>query len=356
MPAPASAPADNAATPTREKSRWSWLRITALGVLVAGPIAVVGSVFMLSAPDTAIPEAKAAPMAAAAVARQKRAAVAITEGKSGAIVARGESAKDRNELIKFAGVPVEPMRGFSARIPSANAERCLTEAVYYEAGFEPEAGKRGVAQVVLNRVRHPAYPNSVCGVVYQGVNRPVCQFSFTCDGSLSRRPAAGAWAAAARIAKDALAGQVEKSVGTATHYHADYVVPRWAYTLGKVTKLGSHIFYRFNGRVGGARAFTAMYSANETIPTRRAALVETAVVESIEPVLDTYENGLTVAPDIKDRHAPSDIGGRIDTTKSWRLDLPIKGSYKETVAAQGSAPAKGNGGEIAQARPVTTTP
>ena len=68
---------------------------------------------------------------------------------------------------------------------------CLTQAVYYEAGFEPLEGRRAVAQVVLNRMRHPAFPKSVCGVVYQGARDPVCQFSFVCDGSLYRAP--GAW-------------------------------------------------------------------------------------------------------------------------------------------------------------------
>src|SRR3546814_8987348 len=75
----------------------------------------------------------------------------------------------------------------------ASAHRCLTQAIYYEAANEPLKGKRAVAQVVLNRLRHPAYPNSVCGVVYEGVNDPVCQFSFTCDGSLLRQPMARQW-------------------------------------------------------------------------------------------------------------------------------------------------------------------
>jgi spore germination cell wall hydrolase CwlJ-like protein len=69
----------------------------------------------------------------------------------------------------------------------------MTQAVYYEAAYEPLQGRRAVAQVVLNRVRHPAFPNSVCGVVYQGSNQRVCQFSFTCDGSLNRKPSAAAW-------------------------------------------------------------------------------------------------------------------------------------------------------------------
>jgi len=183
-------------------------------------------------------------------------------------------------------------------------------------------------------VSHPAYPNSVCGVVYQGSDQRVCQFSFTCDGSLGRRPAAGAWAQAERVARSALAGHVEASVGSATHYHADYVVPRWAYSLGKVRQLGRHIFYRFNGSLGRSQAFSARYSAREMIPSVRMAEVE----ESFDTSSGLYENGLTIAPDVKDRHARADIGGRLDTTKAWRLELPKAGKYRQLVAKHGDAP------------------
>src|SRR3546814_6340378 len=104
---------------------------------------------------------------------------------------------------------------------------CLAEAVYYEARSESEEGQRAVAQVVLNRVRHPAYPGSVCGVVYQGPMKPGggCQFTFTCDGSLARRPLEGGWSRARRIAAEALAGKVYRPVGHATHYHTLSIYP-----------------------------------------------------------------------------------------------------------------------------------
>ncbi|MDZ7587989.1 MAG: cell wall hydrolase [Parasphingorhabdus sp.] len=90
-----------------------------------------------------------------------------------------------------------------------NMLQCLTQAVYYEAASEPDAGQRAVAQVVLNRVRHPAYPRTVCGVVYQGSERRTgCQFTFTCDGSLRRTPSAFFWERARRVAADALAGRI----------------------------------------------------------------------------------------------------------------------------------------------------
>ncbi|NUT00114.1 MAG: cell wall hydrolase [Sphingomonas sp.] len=146
----------------------------------------------------------------------------------------------------------------------ARALECLTSAVYYEAGQESSDGQRAVAQVVLNRVRHPAFPASVCGVVYEGSTRATgCQFTFTCDGSLSRGPMLGAWQRARTVAEAALAGYVYKPVGNATHYHADYVVPYWAPTLTKNAVIGAHIFYRWAGGWGRPTAFSQGYSHRE---------------------------------------------------------------------------------------------
>lgn len=156
---------------------------------------------------------------------------------------------------------------------AADARRsldCLTGAIYYEAASEAEAGQRAVAQVVLNRVRHPGYPKTVCGVVYQGPspNNPGggCQFTFTCDGSLLRAPSVEGWARARRIAADALAGEVYAPVGLATHYHADYVLPPWATTLAKVAAIGRHIFYRIPGSAGAPAAFADAYAGHEPLP------------------------------------------------------------------------------------------
>jgi len=141
---------------------------------------------------------------------------------------------------------------------------CLASAVYYEAGNQDEGGERAVAQVVLNRVRHPAFPASVCGVVYEGSTRATgCQFTFTCDGSLNRQPDADGWRRATRIAQDALAGAIYAPVGWATHYHADYVVPYWASTLAKNAVVGAHIFYHWAGGWGQPAAFTKSYGGRE---------------------------------------------------------------------------------------------
>ena len=234
--------------------------------------------------------------------------------------------------------PIEP--GSS---PYGTALRCLTQAIYYEAANEPEKGKLAVAQVVMNRMRHPAYPNSVCGVVYEGSNKRVCQFSFTCDGALLRTPMARQWNQSLDVAKRVLAGEQLPDVGTATHYHADYVLPKWAFTLDKLKVIGTHIFYRFPGRGGSTAAFSARWAGSERIPaidwTRLAAEVEQE--EAIElPVEEQFVPGLTVVPDVTDRHASADVGGRLDTTKEWRLTIPDpvngKGAYDAALEGQGA--------------------
>ena len=146
----------------------------------------------------------------------------------------------------------------------ARALECLASAVYYEAGNQDADGERAVAQVVLNRVRHPAFPSSVCGVVYQGSTRSTgCQFTFTCDGSLERRPSADGWARAKAVAEAALNGAVFAPVGLATHYHADYVVPYWASTMAKNAVIGAHLFYRWAGSWGKPAAFVQKYARQE---------------------------------------------------------------------------------------------
>lgn len=128
---------------------------------------------------------------------------------------------------------------------------CLAAAGWYEAGNDPE-GQRSVMQVVLNRLRHPSFPKSVCGVVFQGSERTTgCQFSFTCDGSMQKRfPSASDWNRARALGRSALDGAVDISVGEATHYHADYVVPWWSGALQRVAQIGAHIFYRWPGSQG----------------------------------------------------------------------------------------------------------
>lgn len=181
---------------------------------------------------------------------------------------------------------------------------CLTQAIYYEAGNEPDEGQRAVAQVVLNRMRHVSYPHSICGVVFQGAERrDGCQFTFACDGSLRRVPVLAAWRRAQLVAAAALGGYVYTPVGLSTHYHADYVVPYWASSLDKVTTIGAHIFYRWGGAWGTRAAFTAAYAGGELSPRALApvAIANTAldrddtrpaeVIASQRPILMSGDAG-----------------------------------------------------------------
>lgn len=152
------------------------------------------------------------------------------------------------------------------------AQECLATAIYYEAASESDAGQRAVAQVVLNRVAHSAWPNTVCGVVYQGSTRSTgCQFTFTCDGSLARRPSRGGWERASRIAGAALAGSVYEPVGLSTHYHTLDVHPYWAPSLDRTTVVGAHVFYRWPGAAGERAAFAFNYAGGEPRPGLVAA-------------------------------------------------------------------------------------
>ncbi len=171
--------------------------------------------------------------------------------------------------------------------------QCLTAAVYYEARSEGSEGQRAVAQVVLNRARHPAFPRSVCGVVYQGSKRRTgCQFSFTCDGSLRAARDPAAWARARKVAGAALAGSVYGPVGHATHYHASYVRPWWAASLTRAVTVGSHIFYRWRGDWGDPKSFRRPYLAAETAERPDRPAVRTA--KRVDRGETTEQFGITV--------------------------------------------------------------
>ncbi|MFK4059032.1 cell wall hydrolase [Brevundimonas sp. NPDC046655] len=129
------------------------------------------------------------------------------------------------------------------RVPDNDLE-CLTQAIYYEARNESEAGQAAVAEVVLNRSRHRAYPKRVCEVVYQRNSR-TCQFTFTCDGSIGRRAVNPmAWARAERIAREVYEGRSASQLPkNSVNYHANYVRPSWGSRLARVRQIGAHIFY-----------------------------------------------------------------------------------------------------------------
>ena len=139
--------------------------------------------------------------------------------------------------------------------------------------------------MVLNRVRHPAFPATVCGVVYQGSERAGCQFSFACDGSIVRhQPSASGWARAARAAAWALAGHVFAPVGLATHYHTFAVTPAWNRSLVMTDAVGAHFFHRWKGWWGTAAAFRQIYAGGEPLPGPHTPLVAPPPLALTPPV------------------------------------------------------------------------
>lgn len=188
-----------------------------------------------------------------------------------------EVAEKVNSETPFTTKPVPPAKPFvfqGSSLDRARATDCLASAIYYEAAAETIEGQKAVAQVILNRVRHPAYPRTVCGVVFQGAERRTgCQFSYTCDGSIVRRkPSAAYWERLRSLARQMIGGEVYKPVGYATHYHTNWVLPVWSAQLDKVRQEGTHLFFRWTGFWGTPTAFRGGGGAGEAAQARMVAL------------------------------------------------------------------------------------
>ena len=208
---------------------------------------------------------------------------------------RGDPRQDMASGLRHASLntvvdAARPFRLANALDASRDLE-CLTQAAYYEARGEGRDGMAAVAQVVLNRARHSAFPSSVCGVVFQGAGRRTgCQFSFTCDGSMRGPVNGAAWGRARDVASRALAGAVYARVGNATHFHTTNVSPGWRNSLIQVGQVGQHVFYRFGGRAGSGGAFN--YAARpSTIGDTQPQLLQA----SLDPTLPVRQAGQAVA-------------------------------------------------------------
>lgn len=177
-----------------------------------------------------------------------------------------DEARARNAAVPFFSGRIEPAARFRLAGSPVDLERaaeCLALAAMAEAGAS-DIGQRAVIQVVLNRVRHPAFAKTVCGVVFEGAERQTgCQFTFTCDGSLARQYSDPAWLAARRRAVEALSGAVFASVGNATHYHTDWVFPWWSPKLVKLARVETHLFLRWPGYWGSKAAGNIAYRGGE---------------------------------------------------------------------------------------------
>ena len=185
----------------------------------------------------------------------------------------------------FVGAAAKPFFARGSGTDKARALQCMTMAIYYEAATESDSGQAAVAQVVLNRVAHSAYPDTVCGVVFQGSERSTgCQFSFTCDGSLARAPSRKFWERAQRVAMASLAGAVYQPVGLATHYHTIHIHPYWADSLTNLTTIGAHTFYRWRGAAGLPAAFAQAYLGGEPLPARHKPSVNPDAGSEADPI------------------------------------------------------------------------
>lgn len=187
-----------------------------------------------------------------------------------------DDARAFNATVPFSTDPnpaARPFRFAGGAEDRARATDCMAAGVLYEAGDDAE-GERAVAQVVLNRLRHPAFPKTVCGVVFEGQERATgCQFSFSCDGALRRwHPSDVAWRRAHEVASAALSGSVFKPVGYATHYHTDWVVPYWQSSLDKITAVHTHLFFRWSGWWGTPPAFRRQPDSTEPVIAQLAAI------------------------------------------------------------------------------------
>ena len=187
-----------------------------------------------------------------------------------------EDAVKINEAIPFSTAPNPAAKPLKLKIGDEDYARsvdCLAAAAYYEAAAEGDDGMRAVAQVVINRLRHPAFPKTICGVVFQGAERDTgCQFTFSCDGSLARMPSESGWRRAQAIATSALKGKVYKPVGYSTHYHTNWVVPYWSGSLDKVAQVGTHLFFRWQGWWGTPGAFRGGHFGTEPVIAKIASL------------------------------------------------------------------------------------
>ena len=220
-----------------------------------------GDLIILDAGESADPEG-----IAPASLRKKKRTITVVEKDSrikiepASFNVKDQKIEDASKLAKklaMAAKPVdvdkalklkkaEKQKTLAQRRLRAAEENCLARAIYFEARSESELGQLAVAKVILNRVKSPAYPNSICGVVYQGSSRRnSCQFSFACDGLPDDVKSATSWGRAKRLAQKAINGDAKMgtAMGTATNYHADYVKPKWAKNMRKLVKIGTHVFY-----------------------------------------------------------------------------------------------------------------
>ena len=263
----------SAARPAGSRPTPGLAMMAALLVAALALVAVTGWLWLGTGNPVEPQSSRAPPPIAALPARATDAPVLAALPATGSADARA-----RNAAVPLWSGALPTAAAF--RPPAADTDRiraadCLALAALAEAGPD-DAGQRAVIQVILNRVRHPAFARTVCGVVFEGSQRATgCQFTFTCDGSLGRKYGAASWEAARQRAREALGGRVYAPVGLATHYHTDWVDPWWSPKLVKLAQVETHLFFRWPGYWGSAQAARMAYRGGEPDLSGGVSVVET---------------------------------------------------------------------------------
>jgi spore germination cell wall hydrolase CwlJ-like protein len=278
------------------------LRATLVGI---SALAIVGPALVVADPPTIVHASKRVKLPAGRVVPQAE----VPEVEPVKFVDLSpEDARAFNATVPFSTDPnpaARPFRFAGGPDDLARATDCMAAGILDEAG-DDTLGERAVAQVVLNRLHHPAFPKTVCGVMFEGQDRSTgCQFSFSCDGALTRwHPTEDAWRRAREVAAASLSGAVFKQVGYATHYHTDWVVPYWQSSLDKITAVNTHLFFRWSGWWGTPPAFgrhpetvepviaqlAELSDAHKTgaaLAEADAALAEASIAMGFGPVTET---------------------------------------------------------------------
>ena len=254
------------------------------------------------------------------------AAVGLSLGAAYLGAGLGQVALSRGEAVRVAlssqpafGAASAPgsLRGLQALDPDtlrmANAPPtrareldCLTQAVYFEARGESARGQQAVATVIMNRVKNPNFPKTVCGVVYQGsARRNGCQFSFACDGAAERVVEQTAWRRAHAVAARVLSGALLRDVGSATHFHTTGVSPDWGSRMLRVAQVGLHVFYRFNPNaprapvLAGGKDDDAVFTSSTSPAPTEIRLAEALTAPAVEPMQSAAPKAPAAAPDAK---------------------------------------------------------
>ena len=228
-----------------------------------------------------------------------------------------QTAQEINSKRPFVTGRIVPAAPFHSTLTGDDRERaidCLATAGLYEGGGR-SGDQSAVMQVVLNRVRHPAFPDTICGVVFQGSERRTgCQFSFTCDGSIQRwQPSANQWQSARGLAMAMLDNLIDERVGLATHFHTDWVVPYWSDSLDKLASVRTHLFFRWRGYWGTQAAF------------RRRPSTQEGAIAVLAPLFAAHRMNASTEEDLAEA-----IGEQPETVAS----LPLVGSAPALSAAR----------------------